>query len=71
MSGDRGTQKSLSPGAYFSVSVSVSEQSFPARKILVGPSAPPMIAVEAVSSAEVAAFSVSFSSDMVSTAAEV
>lgn len=68
MSGDRGTQKSLSPGAYFSVSVSVSEQSFPARKILVGPSAPPMIAVEAVSSEEI---SVSISSDMVSTAAEV
>ena len=68
MSGDRGTQKSLSPGAYFSVSVSVSEQSFPARKILVGPSAPPMIAVEAVSSEEI---SVSFSADMVSTAAEV
>ena len=68
MSGDRGTQKSLSPGAYFSVSVSVSEPSFPARKILVGPSAPPMIAVEAVSSEEIF---VSISSDMVSTAAEV
>lgn len=32
MSGDRGTQKSLSPDAYFSVSVFVSEPSLPARK---------------------------------------
>ena len=56
MSGDRGTQKSLSPDAYFSVSVFVSEPSLPARKILVGPSAPLMIAVEVVSSAEVSAF---------------
>ena len=61
MSGDRGTQKSLSPDAYFSVSVFVSEPSLPARKILVGPSAPLMIAVEVVSSAEVSAFSVSTS----------
>ena len=53
MSGDRGMQKSLSPDAYFSVSVSVSEPSFPARKILVGPSAPSMIVVEVVSSAEI------------------
>ena len=64
MSGDRGTQKSLSPDAYFSVSVFVSEPSLPARKILVGPSAPLMIAVEVVSSAEVSAFSVSTSSSV-------
>ena len=53
MSGDRGTQKSLPPATYFSVSFSVSEPSFPARKILVGPSAPSMIVVEVVSSAEI------------------
>lgn len=64
MSGDRGTQKSLSPDAYFSVSVFVSGPSLPARKILVGPSAPLMIAVEVVSSAEVSAFSVSTSSSV-------